>query len=179
MKPTIIVAGCTRSGMTMTMQMLHAGGVPCSGEFPAFEPHDMGEIPWNDVQEKAVKLVDSHLQFPPHGMYRVILTSRNVVQQSMSIAKFLSYQGFHLRIDKTRLRESVNRDMKTISDWAYQQESVLELPFEKTLKSPDIVAKQIRDFIGPEYSLDPERAASAVIKRSHKCYPGLMETRWM
>jgi len=181
MRPTIIVAGCTRSGMTMTMQMLQAGGVPVVGKFPAFEEYELGSIPWGDVQGKAVKLVDSHLHFPPDslGPYRVLLTTRNIVQQAMSTAKFLKDQGFHLGIDQMRLRKSIERDNAAIREWAERQESVLHVQFEATLANTEAAAAKIRDFIGPEYSLDADRAAGAVIKRSPKCYPGLMETRWL
>lgn len=181
MRPTIIVAGCARSGLTMTMQMLLAGGVPVVGEFPAFEEYELGSIPWGEVQGKAVKLVDSHLQWPldAAGPYRVLLTTRNIVQQAMSTAKFLKAVGFILPIDQLRFRKSIERDVEAIHQWAGRQESVLTLPFETTLAEPQTTAAKIRDFIGPEYSLDADRAAGAVIKRSPKCYPGMMETRWL
>lgn len=182
MRPTIIVAGCTRSGMTMTMQMLHAGGVPVQGEFPAFEPFDMGTTPWGQVQGTAVKLVDAHLHFPPPDKrpgYRVILTTRNIVQQSQSMAKFLRAAGFQLSIDLKSLQRSLARDNAKIRQWAEQQESMLHLPFEDTLKAPDSTARKILDFIGPEFSLDTGRAAAVVVKRSPQCYPGMLEQRWL
>lgn len=40
----IIVTGIARSGLSLTMQMLHAGGIPCAGEPPAFEPYPLGQI---------------------------------------------------------------------------------------------------------------------------------------
>lgn len=182
MRPTIIVAGCTRSGMTMTMQMLHAGGVPVQGEFPAFEPFEIDMIPWGQVQGTAVKLVDSHLQFPPTDRnpgYRVILTTRDITQQAMSQVKFLKAAGFHLAIDSKQLRQSIIRDNATIRNWAEQQESMLHIPFERTLSEPAATARRIRDFIGPEFSIDVDRAAAVVIKRSPKCYTGMLEERWL
>jgi len=95
------------------------------------------------------------------------------------MTKFLRAAGFILGVDQKRVRSSIERDVATIRNWAELQESMLHLPFEATLADPNGTAGKIRDFIGPEYSLDVERAAAAVISRSPKCYPGMMETRWL
>lgn len=36
-KPTIFVSGLGRCGSSMTMQMLDAAGIPCIGDYPAYE----------------------------------------------------------------------------------------------------------------------------------------------
>lgn len=78
----LIVAGITRSGLSLTMQMLHAGGYPCEGEPPDFEPHPVGEMPWERCERRAVKLVDAHHQFPPAGSYDVIRLIVALVDES-------------------------------------------------------------------------------------------------
>ena len=58
----IIVAGLTRSGLSVTMQMLWAGGYPCLGRWPAFEQYAVGRVPWHLLPDRvAVKLVDAQL----------------------------------------------------------------------------------------------------------------------
>ena len=87
----LIVPGIARSGLTVTMQMLNAGGYPCVGEYPAFEKYNIGDIPWEECVGKAVKVVDTHIQFPPEGRYKVIFLTRDIKQQVKSQCKFLKF----------------------------------------------------------------------------------------
>lgn len=89
----LIVAGITRSGLTVTMQMLHAGGYPCMGEYPAFECFDIGKIPWRECEGFAVKAVDAQLQNPPDSACKVIRLRRNLVEQCKSINKWNNLFG--------------------------------------------------------------------------------------
>ena len=41
-RPTVFVCGHGRCGSSMVMQMLDAGGFPCFGEYPAYEPEEVG-----------------------------------------------------------------------------------------------------------------------------------------
>lgn len=82
----ILVVGLTRSGLSLTMQMLHAGGHSCFGGPPAFDGYDLGKIPWRSVGMMAVKVVETHLQFPPRdfGPFRVIRLGRDFREQAKS-----------------------------------------------------------------------------------------------
>ena len=65
---TILILGLARSGTSLLMQMLEAGGYPCFGEGPGFEPCMPDDIPWNEVKGKAVKVLDPQYgKFPPKG----------------------------------------------------------------------------------------------------------------
>ena len=100
---TIIVGGVTRSGMTVTMQMLHMGGFPCFGNPPAFETYMIEKIPWGECEGRAVKLIDMHRHFPPNGDYRVILLKRSLREQAKSINKFLRMLQEPTLLKKTSL----------------------------------------------------------------------------
>ena len=116
MEKTVIVAGITRSGLSLMMQMLHKGGFPCYGTYPAFEDYQVGQIDYHEARHKAIKLVDSHNQLPPPGDYYVIRMRRNLDQQIKSLMKFMRIMGVPvLGSDRRKLKRSVIRDYKKIS----------------------------------------------------------------
>lgn len=171
---TIIIAGITRSGLTLTMQMLHAGGYPCLGTYPAFENYLIGDIPWNETEGKAVKLVDTHVQFPKPGDYKVIRLKRDLTQQSKSQVKFLKYFGFPLPKSAYKdFLKSLPNDYKKIDSWAKKQSELITISFEDIINNPDEVINNLVDFIGVD--LDKSKMKSVIIKRNSDCYNGLLE----
>lgn len=175
---TIIVAGIARSGLTMTMQMLKAGGYPCVGEYPAFEPYHIGRIPVGEITGKAVKIVDTHLQFPPEGEYYVIRLRRNYKEQAKSTAKFLRVLG--LPVDRTAIKtleKSFAKDMAKIDGWAKKQKGMMILDFEDIIDNPYAAAWKIAGFLQTPMSC--VSMARAVFKRSSKCYPGMLEYKML
>lgn len=170
---TIIVAGQTRSGLTLTMQMLDAGGVPCAGEFPAYEPYPVGCTPWGRLTSHAVKLVDSHRHFPPPGDYLVILLKRNFDEQAKSVAKWLRLVSGVESIEVGKLRRSLESGYRTIERWASQQDGLLRIRFESLITNPQKESKRIAAFI--QEHLDEDAMQKAVIKRGTDCYDGLLE----
>lgn len=175
MNNNVIVAGITRSGLTMTMQMLNAGGFPCLGTYPAFEDFDL-DIPYNTTNGKAIKAVDTHLNFPPEGNYKVIMLHRDLKQQARSQIKFCNIIGIKVIASKENIKrviEGNKKDYLKISRWAKNQESVLNLHFEEILKDPEYSALTIQTFLDVE--LDIEKMADVVVKRSPLCYNGLLE----
>lgn len=177
MENTILVCGITRSGLTLTMQLLDFGGFPVEGEYPAYECHGLGEIPWNKIKGKAVKVVDIHLQFPPKGKYHVIRLKRDLEQQTASIVKFTEYFVGH-KIDRQhrkRILKSTIKDYKKIDTWAKRQHSSIEVNFEDLIESTESQIKRIREFIG--FELDTKKASSIVFDRKTGCYDGLLELK--
>lgn len=172
---TIIIAGITRSGLTATMQMLDAGGYPCAGKYPSYEGFDIGEIPFKDLQGKAIKVVDTNMQFPPTGDYHVIRLRRNYKQQAKSMHKLLSTQIMHLpKSAIAKMEKSLPKDYVAIDAWAKRQKGLLELDFEEIITNPLAAAKKIATFI--EYPLFIDRMAAVIKERSTDCYPTMLET---
>lgn len=95
---TVLVCGCARSGLSLTMQLLYKGGYPCFGEYPAFEDYEIGQINYTENIGKAIKLVDTQLQFPPTGAYYVIVLHRDFKEQAKSTVKFLRALGMPTRV---------------------------------------------------------------------------------
>ena len=176
---TVYVVGCTRSGLSLVMQMLDAGGYPCIGSFPAFEEYVLGEIPWDKVVGNAVKVVDTDRQLPPKRIRaKVIRLHRNPNEQAKSTNKFLSLvQGFP-PLEIRRLKASYVSAYKRIDSW-FKSFSVLHIHFEDLLEDPKVSAERINTFLETEGDLNLERMASAVLKRSPSCYEGLLELSLM
>lgn len=169
----IIVAGIARSGLTMTMQMLNAGGHPCAGEYPAFEPYGIGDIPWMILKGKAVKLVDAQLQLPRKlKKQSVILLTRDLAQQAKSLNKFIGALTGLPPTSEAALIRSYKRDYAVIRKWAKKQ-TCITLSFEDVLKHPRKNAEAIARFTGKD--LDLEKMAAAVIPRSPDCHKELLE----
>ena len=172
---TLIIAGCTRSGLTLMMQILYLGGYPCYGSWPAFEDYELGKIDYAEVSGKAIKVVDTQIQIPPAGEYYVIRLRRNLKQQSKSIIKFLRYIG--IPVDKNiihKLQKSFKKDYKIIDNWACKQKGFIIVNFEDLINNP----KSVIDCLNDKYGLllKPE-AANCVIKRGTDCYDGMLETK--
>lgn len=176
MSETIIVAGTIRSGLTVTMQMLHAGGVACVGDPPAFEPHDVGDIPWDTLGFQAIKLCDANKQFPPPGRrYRVIVLRRRILQHARAWKKFAVVVGGFpqaARIPRKSVARSIDKDQKAIRHWAARY-PCLHVHFEKIINSPAETAARIAAFL--ELDLDQKKMAGVVIQRTTGCYQGILE----
>lgn len=174
--PTLVIAGITRSGLTVTMQMLQAGGYPCAGEYPAFEPFDISRIPWSDCDGLAVKLVDAHLNLPPPGDYRVIRLVRDPKQQARSLNKFIGVVTGLPPVPVPVLVRSFKQDYKAIDRWA-SRHPTLRMRFEDIITDPAATSKRIAAFTGKQ--LDTQKMAEVVIARDPECYPTLLEAKML
>ena len=173
---TIIIAGITRSGMTATMQMLNAGGYPCAGMYPGFEPFQLNQIPWDECKGMAVKLIDPQLQFPPNGDYKIILLKRDIKHQAKSMIKFLSSCGFHAKINMKAMKKSIKDDYKKIKSWSKNYDTI-NLRFEEIIEYPVQSAELIANFVGCE--MDFIRMSGVIIDRSSDCSSELFELEMM
>lgn len=118
-RPVIVVAGLGRCGSSLTMQMLEAGGVPCVGEYPAFEdPRSCSlQFDWkwfSSCAGKAVKVLDPHhLDVPLHSVpCSVIWLDRDPTEQAKSQLKFANAFAPTQsdRNSRRRWRASLERD---------------------------------------------------------------------
>lgn len=181
---TIIVAGVTRSGLTLTMQMLYAGGYPCVGTWPAFEDikepyHNQLTDPYLFFEGKAIKMVDTNVKFPKPGDYHVIRLKRDIDEQVKSYRKFLKYNT-GLTIEKMQvplIRNSIKNDLKIIDEWGQKQSGFMFLSFEDILRDPQAWAGEIAEYI--DYPLNLKAAAEVVAKRGPACLDYMLETTFL
>lgn len=168
----VVVAGLVRCGLSVTMQMLDAGGFPCKGTFPDYEPFPIGRIPWGQCNGSAVKLVDAHHHFPRtlHPL-RVIRLHRDLVQQARSHNKWTKH-FFNAQISEKVMVASLKRDNQIIDKWARYQDTH-DVWFEEIVGSPARYAERLREIVGVD--LDVKKMASVVRNRTADCYPTLLE----
>lgn len=171
-RKTIYVAGIARSGLTATMQMLHAGGYPCAGERPAFEPYDVCRIPWKDCTGMAVKVVDAQIQTPPPGDYKIIRLNRNKTEQAKSTNKFVGAFCGLPPMSLGGLKNGLKKDYVIIDRWA-KKYPTLVLNFEDIINHPLVAASAVDKFVGG--GLDTSKMARCIINRGPECHPTLLE----
>lgn len=169
---TILVTGITRSGLSLTMQILDRGGYPCVGEYPGFEKYKVGEIPFKKYLGHAIKIVDLHLQIPPSGVYSVIRLKRNLDQQAKSFIKFGKLFGVLPDRDYSiEIINSFQEDYKTIDAWIGKQNESITIDFEELILNSKQTISKIEQFIDQELS----GSEQVIIKRSPNCYSGMLE----
>ncbi len=175
---TVIVAGITRSGLTMTMQLLDAGGYPCIGTYPMYENEGFLADWKDDWKGNAIKLVDTHLLIPQPGEYSVIMLQRNRKEQTKSMIQFLKLSNMPVtKAQKIHLRKTLDRDYPIIYKWVKQQKEVLHITFEDIINEPVVISSMIAKFV--DQPLNKTAMANRVVKRSTDCHKGLLELTFL
>jgi hypothetical protein len=175
----IFVAGLGRCGSSLVMQMLAAAGVPCLGQFPAFEPEEVNEahrdpIALLGMASRAMKILDPHRDgdsWPNPFIAKVIWLDREFRQQAKSQVKFLR-EVSGIDADSRawrRIEKSLIRERLVCGLWLARCEpEPLVLSFEEILSDPDSCASRICSFLG----VIKDNAicmAESVIRRNSRC----------
>lgn len=194
----IVVTGQARSGTTMMMRMLEAGGVslyyddskPITfmedgitylnhnrilrevNKVKGFAKGDTGWI--GDCQGKAVKiLMPMPTDFPMEYRYRFIYMDRKWVHMVKSQQKYMKRieKGYPERGDLLGHVKGVKS--KALAKLRRYDGGILQISFENTLKSAKSVSLQLAHFLGME--LDVDAMAAAVVERPAYCLDYMME----
>jgi hypothetical protein len=179
-KPIVLVSGLPRSGTSMAMKMLSAGGFEtivdniraADEDNPKgyFEDERVKELAETDdktwlraARGKVIKVVSSLLQYLPRdNSYKVVFMRRNLIEVLASQAKMLERRGEENTAsdeDMLRMYESHLEKVKfqlRFRDWF----EVLYLDFSDVVADPEKAAMQINDFLGG--TLDVEKMATQV-----------------
>lgn len=182
----IVVAGMPRSGTSLTMQMLHAAGIPLYYDHPAsFEVDRMHDLPadssWMDeCKGKAVKILDIHLNTPPsHYDYKFIITRRNEKEQARSMLKLVNLMdgATASRREVRQMATSIEHDLKLVRKTCQRltsPENIIEIWFEGLLLDTSESCKKIAQFIETD-KIEP--MVDCVIDRSPECLSGMLESQ--
>lgn len=175
----LIVSGFGRCGTSLVMQMLAAGGITPTGQWPAFEDPVVIRLTPDWIAKnkgKALKVLDPHrFRIPAGPKYRVLWLDRDHKEQAKSLMKFLGATvgiGFSPR-DHKELARAFKRDRPRALQ-ALQSagaKDVLTLRFEDILSGPQGAAEAIAAFV--EMRLDVSAMARAVMPRGPECRPDL------
>ena len=174
-----VVSGLPRSGTSMMMQALEAGGMPIltdnirksdqdnpKGYFE-FEPVKKTKDDPSWVQAaagKAVKMVYRLLYDLPHDYeYRVIFMDRNIAEIMVSQRTMLertSQQGTD--ISEEKLTQLFEKDLEKIYQWVNQQGnfSMISIGYKDMVQEPLPQCRRVNDFLGN--CLDIDKMASTV-----------------
>jgi hypothetical protein len=168
-----VVSGLPRSGTSLMMQMLSAGGLPALTDdlrqadesnprgYFEFEPvkrlrTDRG---WLDqARGRAVKIIHVLLrELPTDGtyQYRVILMKRPMEEILASQRAMLKRQG-KPSADEAMLAKIYTSQLAQVAEWLGSQPTFSFLPVEyhDVLKEPREVAAEINAFLGGDLDVD-------------------------
>ncbi len=178
-RPVILVSGLPRSGTSMMMRMLAAGGVPIltdgertpdddnpKGYFELERVKDLsqGEARWlRSARGRAVKVVSPLLpQLPATHRYRVIFMRRELTEVLASQRRMLSHRGTDDGADDATMlaRFAEHLDKVTFQLRYRPQFQTLFLDYRAAIEDPRAAAEEVAAFLGGD--LDVMAMANAV-----------------
>jgi hypothetical protein len=174
-----VVSGLPRSGTSLMMQMLAAGGMPAltDGIRAADEDNPRGYLEFEAVKRtredagwvaeapgKAVKMVYLLLRdLPGCYEYRVILMRRDLREVMASQRAMLSRSGLPgADLSPERMAAIFEKEIGSVREWLAGQRNfeVLEVDYRECVRTPEESARIVNRFLGGW--LDEARMAAAV-----------------
>lgn len=179
-KMIIIVSGLPRSGTSMMMKMLDAGGIPPLTdeiraadtdnprgyyEFERVKKLDKGDTAWlAEAPGKAVKVISMLLKhLPPDYTYRVIFMQRHLEETLASQKRMLDHRDKPTdTVSDEELKTLFQKHLKQIEAWLASQPnlSVLYVNYNELLADPTEHVQQINRFLGGQ--LDEEKMIEVI-----------------
>ena len=173
----ILVSGLPRSGTSMMMQMLQAGGIdiiidekrPADAHNPDgyFEFEKVKSLEqqneWlGDHQGKAIKILFHLLKFlPVYLSYRIIFMLRSIDDVLVSQHKMLQDYGKPVQ-DKDKIKSIFENELRKTKEWLRNQKNmkVLFVNYNKTVRNNKEIVNSIENFLGCE--LDKQKMISVI-----------------
>lgn len=180
-RPTItIVSGLPRSGTSMMMRMLEAGGLPSLTdnlrtadldnpkgyyEFERVKQMDRGDTAWlATAQGRVVKVISALLQhLPATYAYKVIFIERHMDEILASQRKMLAHRNENVEdLSDAEMTALFEKHLREIRQWLAQQPNfqVLYIHYSDLLSEPAAQSAQVNQFLGG--SLDVNKMASVI-----------------
>ena len=176
----VIVSGLPRSGTSMMMKMLEAGGIPLLTdhlrtpdednpkgyyEFERVKRLPKGDTAWlADAEGKAVKVISALLEhLPPTYHYKVIFMNRHMREVLASQRKMLIRRGEDPnKVSEEELARLFQKHLRKVKNWLHAQPNidVLEIDYNAMVVNPIPYVRQINAFLGGW--LDEEAMAQIV-----------------
>jgi len=175
-----IVSGLPRSGTSLMMQMLAAGGmaVLSDGERRADTDNPKGYLEWERIKQlpkqpaliaeaegKVVKVISQLLlSLPPDHQYRVIFMQRPLPEVMASQDEMLRRRGtYDPGVDQSAIVTAFREHLYKVHTWLAAQANVklLRLSYHDVLRDPRATAETVAAFL-PEGKLDVDAMARQV-----------------
>jgi hypothetical protein len=179
-KQIVVVSGLPRSGTSMLMRMLDAGGIEVftDGARTADVDNPNGYYEVEKVkalkkdqdkawiagaQGKAIKIVSSLLRdLPPEHSYSVVFANRHLPEVLASQDVMRRRAGDDTPANDAELTMLYERHLDSVKKWMARQSNfrVLELTYSDVVQNPGESARQIQTFLN--VPLDLERMIGSV-----------------
>ncbi|GJM42068.1 MAG: hypothetical protein DHS20C20_23500 [Ardenticatenaceae bacterium] len=180
-KPVVtVVSGLPRSGTSMMMKMLEAGGIPPVTdkirtadddnpkgyyEFERVKQMDKGDTAWmEEAQGKSVKVISQLLRYMPNEYdYKVIFMRRNMSEILASQKKMLINRGEDPeQAPDEEISALFEKHLNSVMDWmaARPNVSVIYIHYSDMLANPAPQVAQLNEFLGGNMNI---RAMSEVV----------------
>ena len=183
--PVTVVSGLPRSGTSLAMQMIHAGGIPAltDGQRTSDDSNPRGyfelervkqlkqDKSWlDDAAGKVVKVIHLLLaELPDDRPYSVVFMQRDLREVVQSQATMLARSGrAGGQLAPERLIAVYEQQLKTVEQWlaARPNFSVLRVPYAQLVSDPSGVVPTVNAFLGG--TLDEARMRAAVDPGLHR-----------
>ncbi len=184
--PIVVVSGLPRSGTSMAMKMLEAGGLQVftDGVRSADEDNPKGYYEFERVKDlaaeddrgwlaaargKAIKIISYLLKdLPPSFNYQVIFLRRDLKEVLASQNKMLDHRGETAEIDDAKMREIFEAHLWRANYLLKNSRhfSVLYIDHRDVLTNPRREAERINAFLGGR--LDVDKMAAAVDEKLYR-----------
>lgn len=170
-KVNYIVSGLERSGTSLLMQILQAGGVPTAFDLASRPPDEdnprgyfeleggkiinrlmNGTFPLADYRGKFIKITAYGMKFLPPGHYRVLYTERNIEEVLDSMEKMARMRDDNreeTKLSFIKLNEVVKKLLRERKDV-----DVFFVNYNQLVKDPEAEVRKICDhFSWPDANL--------------------------
>ncbi len=179
-EPIVVVSGLPRSGTSMMMKMLEAGGIPPVTdelrtadddnpkgyyEFERVKQMDKGDTAWvADAQGKVVKVISALLKhLPSSHNYQVIFLRRHMSEILASQRKMLIRRGEDPdKMDDAQMAMLFERHVQGVEQWLAKQSNieVLYLHYSDVMADPLTAVNTLGRFLGRDMDV---RAMAEVV----------------
>jgi hypothetical protein len=166
-----IISGLPRSGTSLMMQMLDAGGLPVlsDGERKADTDNPKGYLEWERIKQlpkdpsliaeaegKVVKVISQLILSLPSGHeYRIVFMQRPLPEVMKSQDEMLRRRGNAASVADSSaiasaIEEAFQRHLIEVSKWLAGKENVqvLRVHYHRVLREPKVVAEELAAFLG-------------------------------
>ncbi len=175
-----IVSGLPRSGTSMMMKMLEAGGIPVVTdnlrtadednpkgyyELERVKQLPKGDTAWlENAKGKVVKVISALLEHLPAGYtYRVVFMHRAIPEILASQRRMLAHRGEPAdRVSDEKMAQLYQKHLRQVKGWLSRQPNmtVLYVSYNDLLHEPAEQVAQVNRFFGN--CLDEEKMLAAI-----------------
>lgn len=181
MKPVTIVSGLPRSGTSLLMQALQAGGLPIAtdGKREPDESNPKGYLEIEsiidklrdnpemafDFEDQVIKVIAYGLQYLPRGNYRVVYMERNLEEILDSMEKMMNAKDEERESTKAAFKKLNEKSKADIS--SREDMEVLFMSYNEILSNPREQLEKVHRFLADK-NLDLDRMVEAVDSKLYR-----------